>query len=99
MSMVLIMFCSVLFCSLLCLAPQYGGSPLHQACSLDLPEATKALLEHGASVVQSFNKKTPLEVALEKKGSRCVKVGECFSLRYSVACPKNGFELARVSWQ
>ena len=54
--------------------PQYGGSPLHQACTLDLPEATKALLDHGASLVQVFNKKTPLEVALAKKDSRCVKV-------------------------
>lgn len=54
---------------------QYGGTPLYQACALDLPETTRALLEHGASVVQLYKNKSPLEVALSNKGSRCVKVG------------------------
>ena len=53
---------------------QYGGSPLYQACALDLPETTRALLEHGASVVQVYKNKTPLQVALNNEGSRCVKV-------------------------
>ncbi|CAM9360828.1 unnamed protein product [Laminaria digitata] len=52
----------------------YGGSPLYQACALDLPETTRALLEHGASVVQVYKDKTPLQVALNNEGSRCVKV-------------------------
>ncbi|CAM9855224.1 unnamed protein product, partial [Hapterophycus canaliculatus] len=52
----------------------YGGSPLYQACSLDLPHTTKALLEHGASVVQMYKGQTPLQAALGQKDSRCVKV-------------------------
>lgn len=52
----------------------YGGTPLYQACALDLPETTRALLEHGASVVQLYQNKSPLEVALSNDGSRCVKV-------------------------
>lgn len=55
--------------------PQFGGSPLYQACKLDLPETARALLEHGASVVHAYKGKTPLEVALSHKQSRCVKVG------------------------
>lgn len=53
---------------------QYGGSPLYQACALDLPHTTKALLEHGASVVQMYKGQTPLQAALGQKDSRCVKV-------------------------
>ncbi|CAN0051825.1 unnamed protein product [Scytosiphon promiscuus] len=52
----------------------YGGSPLYQACALDLPHTTKALLEHGASVVQMYKGQTPLQAALGQKESRCVKV-------------------------
>ncbi|CAN0143526.1 unnamed protein product [Pylaiella littoralis] len=52
----------------------YGGSPLYQACALDLPETTRALLDHGASVVQVYKNQTPLQVALGHKDSRCVKV-------------------------
>ena len=33
------------------------------------------MLEHGAPVVQVYKDKTPLQVALNNKGSRCVKVG------------------------
>lgn len=53
---------------------KYGGGPLYQACNLDLPETTRALLEHGASVVQEYNGVTPIELALNQKSSRCVKV-------------------------
>lgn len=53
---------------------QYGGSPLYQACALDLPDATRLLLNHGASVVQVYKDQTPLQVALGNKDSSCVKV-------------------------
>jgi len=53
---------------------QYGGGPLYQACALDLPETTALLLNHGASVVQTYKDKTPLQVALGNKDSRCVRV-------------------------
>ncbi|CAM9575521.1 unnamed protein product [Ectocarpus sp. 12 AP-2014] len=52
----------------------YGGSPLYQACALDLPFTAKALLDHGASVVQVYKGQTPLQAALAQKKSRCVKV-------------------------
>eukprot|EP00752_Nemacystus_decipiens_P008918 g7961.t2 len=52
----------------------YGGSPLYQACALDLPDATRLLLNHGASVVQVYKDQTPLQVALGNKDSSCVKV-------------------------
>lgn len=55
---------------------QYGGSPLYQACTLDLPCTAKALLDHGASVVQVYKGQTPLQAALAQKESRCVKVTE-----------------------
>lgn len=62
---------------------QYGGGPLYQACNLDLPETTRALLEHGASVVQEYNGVTPIELALNQKSSRCVKVsGEVIETKF-----------------
>lgn len=57
-----------------CNASQYGGGPLYQACALDLPETTALLLNHGASVVQTYKDQTPLQVALGNKDSRCVRV-------------------------
>ncbi|CAM9262427.1 unnamed protein product, partial [Discosporangium mesarthrocarpum] len=51
-----------------------GGSPLYQACKLDLPEAVLTLLEHGASLTQKNDQDTPLQVALRQKGSRCIEV-------------------------
>ncbi|CAM9535100.1 unnamed protein product [Choristocarpus tenellus] len=51
-----------------------GGSPLYQACKLDLPETVLTLLEHGASLTQVNDKDTPLQVALRQKDSRCIEV-------------------------
>lgn len=47
---------------------------MYQACALDLPDATRLLLNHGASVVQVYKEQTPLQVALGNKDSSCVKV-------------------------
>lgn len=62
------------FCRVGACYPQFGGTPLYQACKLDLPETARALLEHGASVVQVYNDETPLQVALSQRGSNCLKV-------------------------
>lgn len=51
-----------------------GGTPLHIACKLDAPQATRTLLAAGASMVTPWEGITPIELALQQKGGKCAAV-------------------------